>query len=313
MTVVTLPDLIKDLNLKVVYEGEHHKTSIDTSNVNRPGLQFANYFTFFAEETSARLQVIGLVEMAYLNDLNPNTRKMRLDNYFSYPLPCVILCREMDPTPEMLDAAKKHKCPLLNTDLITTEFISIVVNYLDHKLAPHMNQHGVLVDVYGVGVLLLGESGIGKSETALELIKRGHRLVSDDVVNIKKVSQHRLVGEAPESIRYFMEIRGIGIINVQTMYGVGAIINAKGIDLVVQLETWEKGSYCERLGLDEEFINFLGVDVHKITIPVKPGRNLAIIIEAAARDYRLKKMGYNAAEELNKNLLAINAIKHEDK
>lgn len=312
MASVALAELIKDLNLEIVYEGEYNQVAINTSDINRPGLQFASYFTFFAEETSARLQVIGLVEMAYLNDLETKTRKMRLDNYFSYPLPCVILCREMDPTPEMIETAKKYKRTLLKTDLITTEFISIAVNYLDNKLAPRMNQHGVLVDVYGVGVLITGESGIGKSETALELIKRGHRLVSDDVVNIKKVSKHRLIGEAPETIRYFMEIRGIGIINVQAMYGVGAIINAKGIDLIVQLETWEKGSYCERLGLDEEFINLLGVDIHAITIPVKPGRNLAIIIEAAARDYRLKKMGYNAAVELHKNILALNSSKLDD-
>ncbi len=302
MTFVTLPELIKDLDLEIIYDGQNERVQIDTSNINRPGLQFANYFTFFAEDTSARLQVIGLVEMAYLNDLKINTRKTRLNKYFSYALPCVILCRGLDPTPEMIEAAQKYQRTLLKTNNITTEFVSIAVNYLDDKLAPRISQHGVLVDVYGLGVLLLGESGIGKSETALELIKRGHRLVSDDVVKIKKVASHRLIGEAPENIRYYMEIRGIGIINVQAMYGVGAIMNAKSIDLVVQLDPWEKGSYCERLGLDEEFINILDVAVHKITIPVKPGRNLAIIVEAAARDFRLKKLGYNAAEELNKKL-----------
>lgn len=306
MTVVALPELIKDLHLEVIYKGEQDKIFINTSDINRPGLQLANYFTFFAEGTAARLQVIGLIEIAFLNDLDDKTRKERLEKYFSYQLPCVILCRAIDPPPDIKKAAIKHKRPLLKTDLVTTEFINIASNYLDSKLAPRMTQHGVLVDVYGLGVLLLGESGIGKSETALELIKRGHRLVSDDVVNIKKVARHRLIGEAPEAIRHFMEIRGIGIIDVQAMYGVGAIINTKGIDLVVELEPWEKGSHCERLGLDETYLNLLGVDIHKITIPIKPGRNLAIIIEAAARDFRLKKMGYNAAQHLNEKILALN-------
>jgi HPr kinase/phosphorylase len=310
MITVTIPELIKDLNLEVVYQGEQDKIFINTSDINRPGLQLANYFTFFAEGTAARLQVIGLIEVAFLNDLDAKTRKERLDKYFSYELPCVILCRAMEPIPEIKAAALKHKRSLLKTDLVTTEFINIASNYLNSKLAPRLTQHGVLVDVYGLGVLLLGESGIGKSETALELVKRGHRLVSDDVVNIKKVARNRLIGEAPEAIRHFMEIRGVGIIDVQAMYGVGATINAKGIDLVVELEPWEKGSHCERLGLDETFLNLLGVDIHKITIPVKPGRNLAIIIEAAARDYRLKKLGYNAAQHLNDRIIALNKKKN---
>lgn len=303
MAFVTLPQLIKDLNLEILYPGdsEHsEQVTINTSNINRPGLQFANYFVGFADETATRLQVIGYLEMAYLRDINAKALKARLNKYFSHPLPCVVLCRNLIPTPEMFEASQKYKRTLLRTELITTEFISIAVNYLDDQLAPRIEQHAVLVNVYGLGVLLVGESGIGKSETALELIKRGHRLISDDVVSIKKVARARLIGEAPERIRYFMEIRGIGIINVHEMYGVGAIMNATSIDLVVQLEPWEKGSYCERLGLDEQFMNILDVNIHKITIPVKPGRNLAIIVEAAARDFRLKKMGYNAAEELTK-------------
>lgn len=306
MTTVTLAELIKDLNLETIYKGEQEKILINTSDINRPGLQLANYFSFFAEGTSERLQVIGLIELAFLNELKAETRKKRLDKFFSYQLPCVILCRGIEPILDMKNAAIKYKRPLLKTDLITTEFINYASNYLNSKLAPRMTQHGVLVDVYGVGILLLGESGIGKSETALELIKRGHRLVSDDVVNIKKVASKRLIGEAPEAIRYFLEIRGIGIIDIKAMYGVGAIINVKEIDLVVELVPWEKEVYCERLGLDETFINILDVNVHKITIPIKPGRNLAIIIEAAARDYRLKKAGYNAAEHLSQKIFAAN-------
>lgn len=305
MAVVTLPQLIKDLHLEIVYLGDPENSGnigIHTSDINRPGLQFANYFVDFDDGTATRLQVIGHLEMTYLRNLNEKTLKTRLKKYFSYPLPCVVLCRNLTPTAEMIEAAQKNKKTILRTELITTEFISVAVNYLDNILAPQMEQHGVLVNVYGLGVLLLGESGIGKSETALELIKRGHRLISDDVVNIKKVARNRLIGEAPQNIRHFMEIRGIGIINVREMYGVGAIMNATSIDLVVQLEPWEKGSYCERLGLDEQFINILGVNVHQITIPIKPGRNLAIIVEAAARDSRLKKMGYNAAEELTNQL-----------
>ncbi|MGI6144518.1 MAG: HPr kinase/phosphorylase [Clostridia bacterium] len=299
---VTIPELIKDLNLEVIYKGNQKNISIKTSDVNRPGLQLANFFTYFDEGTSERLQVIGLIELAFLNELDAKTRKERLDKYFSYQIPCVILCRGMDPIPDMKKAAIKYERPLLKSELITTEFINNASNYLNSKLAPQMTQHGVLVDVYGTGVLLIGESGIGKSETALELIKRGHRLVSDDVVNIKKVASKRLIGEAPEVLRHFLEIRGIGIIDIKAMYGIGAIINAKAIDLVIELVPWEKESFCDRLGIDETFISFLDVNVHKITIPIKPGRNLAIIIEAAARDFRLKRAGYNAAAHLTEKI-----------
>ncbi|MDD2401884.1 MAG: HPr(Ser) kinase/phosphatase [Clostridia bacterium] len=306
MASVSLSDLIKDLNLDVICKGEYDNINITTSDINRPGLQFANYFAFFAEDTSTRLQVVGMIEMVYINDLEPMVRKKRLEQYFSYPIPCVIICRDLEPSQDMIEIAIRNNQTLLKTKLITTKFINQVVNYLDNKLAPRMNLHAVLVDVYGLGILLMGESGIGKSETALELIKRGHRLVSDDVVNIKKVATDRLIGEPPESIRYFMEIRGIGIINVQAMYGVGAIINAKSVDLVVNLISWKDGLTCERLGIDEEFTSILDVAVRQITIPVKPGRNLAIIIEAAARDFRLKKLGYNAAQILNDNIIKLN-------
>jgi len=303
---VTLSELIKDLKLEVVFADEQTETLINTSDVNRPGLQLSNFFSCFDEGTSARLQVIGLIELTFLKELDPATRQERLDQYFSFPLPCVILCRGIEPITEIKEAAIKYKRPLLKTDMVTTEFINTASVYLNSKLAPRMTQHGGLVDVYGVGVLLLGESGIGKSETALELIKRGHRLISDDVVNIKKVASQRLIGEAPEVIRHFLEIRGIGIIDVKAMYGIGAILNIKEIDFVVELVPWEKGSHCERLGLDETFHNFLGVNIHKITVPIKPGRNLAIIIEAAAMDFRLKKMGYNAAEHLTQKIMDAN-------
>ena len=204
---VTIPELIKDLNLEVIYKGNQKNISIKTSDVNRPGLQLANFFTYFDEGTSERLQVIGLIELAFLNELDAKTRKERLDKYFSYQIPCVILCRGMDPIPDMKKAAIKYERPLLKSELITTEFINNASNYLNSKLAPQMTQHGVLVDVYGTGVLLIGESGIGKSETALELIKRGHRLVSDDVVNIKKVASKRPNwGSTGRVLRHFLEI-----------------------------------------------------------------------------------------------------------
>jgi HPr kinase/phosphorylase len=299
VSFITIDNLIRDMELEVVYSGECKTIDIKTSDINRPGLQFAGFFDYFAVE---RLQVIGMAEMSYLDRLDSELRNYRLDRFFQHDIPCVLITRNMDVPDYLLEAAKKYGCPVLRSKKVTTNIIHKMTNYLDSKLAPRVTQHGVLIDVYGEGVFLMGESGIGKSETALELVKRGHRLVADDAVEIKKVAENRLIGEAPELIRHLMEIRGIGIIDIKAMYGVGAVINNKPIDLVVYLEFWDNNKEYDRLGLVEEHIEILGVQLPKIVLPVRPGRNLAIIVEVAARNWRLKKMGYHAAQELDNRL-----------
>jgi len=309
MNSIPFEDFVKDLNLEIVYAEGCERIDIETSDVNRPGLQFAGFFNYFATN---RIQVVGKVEMTYLEGMDPQTKAERLETYFSYPIPCVIVCRDMDPPPEMIEKARQFRRPVLKSKLVTSKFINIAINYLDAKLAPRITRHGVLVDVYGVGIMLIGESGIGKSETALELVKRNHRLVADDVVDIRKVSDNRLVGEAPELIRHFMEIRGIGIIDIKAMYGVGAVINSKSIDIVIHLELWDNNKEYDRLGLTEEYTTILGVKLRKITLPVRPGRNLAIIVEVAARNFRLRNMGYNAAKELDNRLNAQIQLNREE-
>lgn len=243
--------------------------------------------------------------MTYLESMNSDDRKVQLDRFFASGIPCVLISRNMEVPQYLLEAAQKYQCPVIRSNKTTTSVIHRMINYLDSALAPRITRHGVLVDVYGEGVLLMGESGIGKSETALELIKRGHRLVADDAVEIKKVAENRLIGESPEVIRHFMEIRGIGIIDIKAMYGVGAVINTKAIDMVVYLEFWDSNKEYDRLGLSEEHTEILGAKLPKVILPVRPGRNLAIIIEVAVRNWRLKRMGYNAAKELDNRLIAM--------
>jgi HPr kinase/phosphorylase len=299
MNAIPMDEFIRDLNLEVVYPGDRDQILIDTSDLNRPGLQFAGFFDYFAAD---RIQVVGKVEMTYLEGLSSDMRRERLRRYFQYEIPCVVVSRGMDPPPEMVEEAIQYKRPILKSNLDTTKFFNKAINYLDAKLAPRITRHGGLVDVYGVGIMLMGESGIGKSETALELIKRGHRLVADDVVDIKKISDDSLLGEAPETIRHFMEIRGIGIIDIKAMYGAGAVIDSKTIDMVIHLEAWDNKKEYDRLGLIEEYTSILDVRLPELILPVRPGRNLAIIVEVAARNYRLKDMGYNAAQELNNRI-----------
>ncbi|KXG75258.1 HPr(Ser) kinase/phosphatase [Thermotalea metallivorans] len=301
MSDVTIVQLIQDLELEVIYPSKRQEeVKITISDVNRPGLQLAGFYKYFAYE---RVQVIGRVEWTYFGSLSSQVRKQRAKELFSYPIPCLILTRELEVYEELLEAAVKFDIPLLRTKASTTKFISRLTNYLEDKLAPVITRHGVLVEVYGIGILMIGESGIGKSETALELIKRGHRLVADDAVEIKKVDNNTLVGSAPEIIRHFMEIRGIGILDVVQLFGVGAVRNTKMIDMVIELENWDDKKQYDRLGLDEEYINILGLDIPKNTIPIKPGRNLAMIVEVAARNHRQKRMGFNAAETLNNRIL----------
>lgn len=268
---------------------------ITTSDVNRPALELAGFFDHFARE---RVQVIGMVEHSYLEQLEPEVRKERYRQLFSYNVPCVVLCRDYEPEEDVLKIAGEFGVPILGSSYVTSSFLSEVIYYLSKTLAPCISIHGVLVDVYGEGVLIMGESGIGKSEAALELIRRGHRLVTDDVVEIRKINDVTLVGTSPDVTRYFIELRGIGIIDVKTLFGVECVKEKQNIDLVIKLEEWKKDKEYDRLGLTEEYTEILGNKIVCHSIPIRPGRNLAVICEAAAVNHRQKKMGYNAAQEL---------------
>ena len=292
-------DFEKALQLTVLSPSTQTEWDIRTADLNRPGMQFCGFYEYFAFE---RPQVIGKVEMTYLENMDAPARRMMLKKYFSFDIPCVIICRGMKPPEDLLDAARSRNIVVYQTNMVTTKFTFTAINYLNRCLAPRVTRHGVLVDVYGVGVLITGESGVGKSEAALELVKRGHQLVADDVVDICKVSDNRLVGECPEMVRHFMEIRGIGIIDIRAMYGVGAVSVSKSIDLVMHMEKWQEGKEYDRLGLAEETVTILGVKVpHQLT-PVRPGRTMAIIIEVAARNLSLKRLGYSAAHELDRRM-----------
>ncbi|SHH16576.1 HPr(Ser) kinase/phosphatase [Tepidibacter thalassicus] len=300
MDKVSVRQIIEDLKLDIVYMPEDVDYYVTSSDVNRPGLQYAGFFDYFSHD---RIQIVGMGEYQYFQYLDEKTRWERLNKLFSYDIPALVLTRGLKPNDDAVECAKKHKKIFLSTKMNTTRFINKLSNYLDAKLAPSTTIHGVLVDVYGIGTLIMGESGVGKSETALELVKRGHRLVADDAVEIRKIDEDVLIGQAPELIRYLMEIRGVGILDIKSLFGVGAIKPKKYIDMVIHLEPWEDGKYYDRLGIDEEYMDILGIPVEKITIPVKPGRNMAMIIEVAARNYRQKAMGYNAAQEFNSKLM----------
>lgn len=276
------------------------KRELETPDLNRPALQLTGFFDHF---DSNRIQVIGRVEYAYMETMTSARREEVLNKMFSYDIPAVIICRGFEPFIEMISAANKNKVPLFCTDLTTSDIIAEITRWLKFELALSVTKHGVLVDIYGEGVLIMGESGIGKSETALELIKRGHRLVADDAVEIKKASRQTLVGSCPEVIRHFIELRGIGIIDVRQMFGVQSVKETQNIDLVIMMEYWDKNKEYDRLGLNEEYTNILGNDIVCHHIPIRPGRNLAMICEAAAINCRQKKMGYNAAKILNERVL----------
>lgn len=274
---------------------------ITSSDINLPGLQFTGYYVHFMAD---RVQLVGNAEMFYLMELSPEVRRTRMEEFFQHEnIPLIVIARGHGAPDEMAENARRSNVPVVCTPLTTTRASHVVTHYLDMKLAPTITRHGVLVDVYGVGILLLGESGVGKSETALELIKRSHRLVADDVVDIRRVADDRLVGKAPELTRHLMEIRGIGLIDVRYMYGVGAVIQEKSIDLVIDLEMWNEKKEYDRLGMEDNFVSILGVNITHITIPVRPGRNLAIIVEVAARNFRLKRLGYHTAKEFDRRLM----------
>lgn len=299
---VSIYEIIKDLNLEVIYMPEDKEYFVESEDVNRIGLPLAGYFEYFPFE---RIQIIGKTEYTYFQNIKEEKREEVLDKFFSYEIPVLIVTRNLQVNDDIIKYAKKYKRIVLSNKGNTTRFINKLSNYLDNKLAPNVTLHGVLVDVYGVGVLIKGESGIGKSETALELIQKGHRLIADDAVEIRKVDDSRLEGEAPELLKRYMEIRGIGIIDVKSLYGVGAIKNEKSIELVIELENWNQEKYYDRLGLDREYEEILGVKIEKLVIPVKPGRNTSMVIEVAAMNFRQRAMGIDAAQEFTKRLSEI--------
>ncbi|MBE5751291.1 MAG: HPr(Ser) kinase/phosphatase [Clostridia bacterium] len=292
---VMLDKFAYDLHLETVYTGRGVVT-LASMSVERPGLQLAGgFFDYFDPR---RILVLGLAEYEYLRTFSAEERKDKVDSLFMHgEIPCIILSRDLPALPELVEMAKKYACPVFRSPKMTTDLMSDLYIYLNRLLAPSVTEHGVLMEVFGVGILLTGKSGVGKSETAMELIKRGHRLIADDNVIIKEIA-NELYGTAPEIIRYFMELRGIGIINVKSMYGSGSVLDEKTIQLVIQLENWQQGKEYDRIGDEMSSTEYLGIKIPKLTIPVSPGRNLAIIIEVAARNFRLKSMGYDASEEL---------------
>ncbi len=299
---VALSDIIAEYKLEEIHmPTPAQKIFICTPQVNRPGLPLAGFFDHFEK---ARIEIIGKVEHLFLSQLAEAEREKSLDAFFAAAPVAVVVTTGLPIFDEMLACAEKYKVPLLRTERKTSDFMASLISQLNVALAPRMTRHGVLVDVYGEGLLLLGDSGIGKSETAIELLKRGHRLIADDAVCIKRVSSKTLVGEAPEIIRHYVELRGIGIVDVCRLFGMGAVQNTAKIELVVNLEPWEQGKMYDRLGIDGETTDLLGVRVPSITLPVSPGRNIAVVLEIAAMNHRQKKMGYNTAEEFNRRLMS---------
>ncbi len=298
---VGLKKIIDEFGLELVYESTDINSVYITNNeVNRPSLQLAGFFDYF---DNTRIQVIGRVEITYINKMTPEARRESFEKLFEKNLPFVIVTRDMTVPPEMRELAEKYNTPLARTHMSTSRFVSALIAFLNVELAPRVTTHGVLVEVYGEGILLLGDSGIGKSETAIELVKRGHRLVADDAVEVRRVSDKSLIGSAPDIIRHFIELRGIGIVDVKMIFGMGAVKNTEKIDLVINLESWKEKKQYDRLGLNTEYTEILGMQIPSVTIPVKPGRNLAVVIEVAAMNHRQKKMGYNAAEALNNRII----------
>ena len=293
---IFLSQIVERFELEVVYDsGDIEERRITVADVTRPGLQLAGYYDHFGPD---RLQIVGNMEHAFLNNLTSEDRKRSISTLFEKDIPALIITRNHEVQPEILEAAEETKTPVLRTEEATSDFSSELVKYLKMELAPRVSMHGVLVEVNGEGILILGESGVGKSETALEIVKRGHRLIADDQVEIRKVSETTLVGKAPDVIKHLIEIRGIGIMNVKELYGVSSVKPQESIDFVINLEMWDENKTYDRMGLNEETTEILGLKVPSITIPVGPGRNLAIIVEAAAINYRVKQMGFNAAQDL---------------
>ena len=307
---ISLKSVEEEFELEPVWVPDDiDKYLIERSDISRPGLPLAGYYENFEQ---ARLQLIGYMEHSFLENLSSEDRIKTLDRFFSHKMPAVIVTSGLEIFPEMKEMAEKHKVPLYGTEKLTSPLMAALIGSLSVSLAERITTHGVFVEVYGEGVLILGDSGIGKSETAIELIKRGHRLIADDSVEIKKTSARALVGSAPELIRHYIELRGLGVVDVRRLFGMGSIKLSEKIDMVINLEAWEQGKLYERMGLDEEYMEILGIKVPSITIPVKPGRNLAVIIEIASMNNRQKKMGYNTALELANKIAAMYENKNEN-
>ena len=303
--VVKTKDLLENFTLKLIAGEDGLHREILTSDISRPGIEMTGYFKFYPKE---RLQLIGRTEMAYFLDLNEEEQKDRAYRLCTDVTPGIVVTRKMEVPQIMIDAANEAGVPILQSPRKTTRVISRLTNYLEIKFAPFTAIHGVLVDIYGVGVLITGQSGVGKSETALELVKRGHRLIADDSVEIRQEDYDTLIGSPPPLIEHLLEIRGLGIINVMTLFGAGAVRNHKKISLIINLELWDQKKQYDRLGLEDETLKIMDVELPKATVPVRPGRNLAVIVEVAAMNFRLKRMGVNTAEEFSERLT--NMIEH---
>ena len=297
---VPLTKLVEEFDLKLLYQStDYEKIRVTVDDVIRPGLQLAGFFDHFEP---MRLQVLGNVETSYLRKLSSEQRAIIFDHLLSYQIPALIIARDLEPLPECLEMARKHNITVLQSQETTSYIISSLITSLKASLAPRITRHGVLVEIYGEGILITGDSGIGKSETAIELVKRGHRLVADDAVEITKISSSELTGEAPDVLRHYIELRGIGVINVAKLFGMGAVKDSVNIDMIINIVPWHDGEVYDRLGLEQQYTEILGVKVPSITVPVTPGRNLAVIFEVAAMNNRQKRMGYNAAEEFTEQL-----------
>lgn len=300
MYSVPLTTLVKEFRLEVAFAAtDYEKIQLTVEDVARPGLQLAGYFDHFEP---MRLQVMGNVEASYLQKLHPSERAITFDRLFSYKIPALLVARNLPLDPQCLEMARKHNVTLLRSSEVTSTIVSAIIAYLKAALAPRITRHGVLVEVYGEGLLLIGDSGIGKSEAAVELLKRGHRLIADDAVEIRKISSNSLMGTAPEMIRNYIELRGIGIVNVAKLFGMGAVKAENEINLVVNIVPWNTQKVYDRLGLEEQHMDILGVKIPMNTIPITPGRNLAVILEVAAMNNRQRKMGYNAALEFTQQM-----------
>ncbi len=300
---LTLEDMMKPMAMEAIYVPEGGlDIEITSTDINRPALQMVGFFDYFDE---TRIQVLGMVEHTYLKKMSKEERYNVLERLFSFRFPALVITRSMECFPEMLEIAEKYKVPVLRSSMHTAQFVSGAIFFLNDRLGPQLTMHGVLVEVYGEGILLTGESGVGKSETAIELVKRGHRLIADDAVVVKRVTSTTLKGTAPTNIQYFIELRGIGIINARKIFGIGAVKEEAMIDMEIHLENWDQNKVYDRLGMDTNYANILDVDIPTITVPVMPGRNLAIIIEVAAMNNRQKRLGYNAADEINKLIMGI--------
>ena len=305
---VSLDKLIEEFNLEIINMPSDRKIKIERNDVNRPGMALAGFFGHFE---AGRIQIIGKGEAEYISSLAEGVRADHVEEFAAHNPVVIVYTSSLEIHPEMLESAKNHNIPVLRTTMATSEFMAALIASLNIHLAPRITRHGVLVEVYGEGILITGDSGIGKSETAIELVKRGHRLIADDAVEIKKVSSRTLVGSAPNLIRYFVELRGIGIVDVRRIFGMGSVKETEKIDLVINLEPWVQGKMYDRFGLDSEHMSIMGITVPMITIPVKPGRNLAIILEIAAMNNRQKKMGYDTAVEFNKMLMEQMSLEQE--